>query len=403
MPRSAVTDARRIVVRAIPLLFSLAIAAGCSDSTGVTSPRPTMLGIVRNAATNAPVAGAQVIMGNSVDTTDQTGRYVFIHLEPGPTKLKVNATGFDSLTMDVTVTTGEVLQNVGLKRKKLFDVDSFSAYIPDSLEYASAILVALGGPDTRGFSAGTPFGAPLPEVEASLQTFGSQLREMARVQHFAVIGTSTASMPDGAASDTIILNALAAIAAKSGRPEIANSPILMYGLSGGGPEASGFAARNADRIAGVFLKSPSSVELLTTDKALAIPTFVVLAELDAFVDNTAIKAAFQANRKSGAFWGLAMEAGVPHHFLTPAQQELTSTWMSATLKARVAPFSDGQGLVEFGPGGLTAYPESLGWLGNHVTGEVASWEDYTGDRGSASWFPSQAVADNWRTFRKPGE
>lgn len=393
MQGSSSVVSRCAAARSLMLVLTLFIAAACSDGTAITSPRPTMLGIVRSASTNAPVAGAQVVLGNSVDTTDVNGRYVFIHLTPGAAKLQVNAAGFDSLSVDVTVTSGEVEKNVQLKRRTLFDVGEFSAYIPDSVSYVFAVLVALGGPDTRGFSAGTPFGAPLPGVEASLQEFGAQLREMARVQNLAIIGTSMAAMPNGPASDQLIRDALDAIAKKSGRAEIANAPILLYGLSGGGPEASGFTARNPERIAGLFLKSPQSVDLLTTPAALSVPTFVVLAELDAFIDNSAIKAAFQANRKSGALWGLAMEAGVAHHDLTPAQQELTSNWMYTTLNARVDPDE----------GGVAAYSETLGWLGDHVTGEIAPWSSYSGDRSSASWLPSNAVALDWQVFRMPGQ
>jgi Dienelactone hydrolase and related enzymes len=393
MQRSAGVPRRPGVSPGFLFLAALVLATACGDETGVTSPRPTMLGVVQNASTNTPVVGAQVTVGSSVDTTDQMGRYAFTHLEPGATKLKVNATGFDSVSVDVTVTTGEVVQNVQLTRKELFDLGDFSVYIPESVDDVSAVLVALGGPDTRGFSSATSFGAPMPEVEASLQAFGQQLRTMARFQNLAVIGTSKTAIDNSAAGDKIILDALAAAAKQSGRPEIANAPVLMYGLSSGGPEASGFATRHPARLAGLFLKAPLSVELLTTEAARSIPTFVVLAELDAFVDNSAIKAAFQANRKAGALWALAMEAGVPHQFFTSAQQELTSNWMYTTLNARA--LND--------EWGITAYPETSGWLGDHATGEIAAWKDYPGDRNTASWFPSGAVAENWRAFRKPGE
>ena len=393
MQRPAGLLTRSAFANFILLLTPLVMTSACHEATGLTSPNPAIVGTVRNVTTNTPVVGAQVIAGTSVDTTDATGRFALVHLDPGAAKLQVNAAGFDSLTMDVTVTNGEVVQNVQLKRKTLFNVGDFSAYIPDTVDRVDAVLVALGGPDTRGFSAGTPFGAPLPDVETALQNFGQQLRVMARTRNFAIIGTSKAAMASGAESDALIADALSAAATISGHPEIARAPILMYGLSGGGPEASGYAARNPQRMVGLFLKSPLKVELLTTASQRSIPTFVVLAEFDAFIDNSAIKAAFQANRKDGALWGLAMEAGVPHHFLTPAQQQLTSNWMSTTLSSRVKP--DGSG--------LTSYPETQGWLGNHQTGEIATWSAYTGDKTAASWFASNAVAENWRGFRKPGQ
>ena len=406
MQRSARIAVRRAVSGSIPYLISVLLLTACQDATEMTSPRPTLIGVVRSASTGQPIAGAEVKLGASTSITDHTGRYFFIHLIPGAGKLEVNAAGFDSLTMPVMVTSAEVVQNIDLNRITLFDQGEFSVYVPD-VPRITAVLVTLGGPDTRGFSAGTAFGAPLPEVEASLQSFGQKLRGIAQARGIAILGTSKAAMADEAGSDKLIVDALDAVAKKSGYGDLASLPILLYGLSGGGPEASGFAARNPQIVAGLFLKSPLDVEILNTAAARAVPTFVVLAEFDTFVDNSAIQSAFNANRKSGGLWGLAIEAGVPHHFLTPNQQLLTSNWMIATLKARVAMQSIDPNFLESPPssglGGLVPYPEALGWLGNHVTGEIGAWGDYRGDPSSASWFPSQAVAENWRAFRQSGQ
>ena len=77
----------------------------------------------------------------------------------------------------------------------------------------------------------------------------------------------------------------------------------MYGMSGGAPQASGFTARHPERVAGLVLKVPASVTVLTSGAPLRVPTFMVLAELDAFVDNAALKAAFESNRQSGSVLG----------------------------------------------------------------------------------------------------
>lgn len=176
----------------------------------------------------------------------------------------------------------------------------------------------------------------------------------------------------------------------SGRPELASAPLLLYGMSGGAPEASGFAARNAARVAGLFLKVPARMETLTTGNILAVPTFVVLAELDTFVDNAMLTAAFRANRRAGALWALALEPGVPHHSLTPAQREITTLWMSTVLALRL-------GATASAP--LREVYASSGWIGDIATGEVARADEFL-DPAFGSWFPSAEIAERWKTFAK---
>jgi plastocyanin len=52
-------------------------------------------------------------------------------------------------------------------------------------------------------------------------------------------------------------------------------------------------------------------------------------------------------------------------------------------------------------GALTTVSESIGWLGNPNTREVAAWSSYGGDRRSAAWFLSGAEAEQWRAFSAP--
>jgi hypothetical protein len=384
MPRPA-------TLRVVALFTAALVIAACSDDP--TAPIPTATGRVTVSATGDPIAGAKVSIGDITATTDADGRFELSGLVEGPATIRGTATGFDQFEADISVPSGAITRNIAMNRIELFELGDFTLQIAATVSKARGILVALGGPDTRGFASGAAFGAPLPQVEASLQTFGQQLRALAASRGLAILGTSRAAMANGASSDQAILQAIQQAAAMSGREDLVSAPFLVYGMSGGGPEAAGFVARNASRIAGLFLKAPLSVESVTSGPALGVPTYVVLAELDVFIDNTTIKSAYSANRGAGAQWALASEIGVPHHSLSPAQRDLTADWMNTILGMRL-------GNAPSDP--LRAITESSGWLGEPVNAQVMSWDNYSGDRRTASWFPSQATAEKWRTFVRTG-
>jgi hypothetical protein len=262
----------------------------------------------------------------------------------------------------------------------------FALHVPANVNHVRGILVALGGPNTRGFAHGTPFGAP-PAVEASLQELGAMFRDLAAKRGLAILGSGRfgpTAYPNEPASDQLLLDAIAQAATLTGRPDLLDAPLLLYGMSTGAPEATGFTQRNPERVAALFLKVPVSAGPLT-GQALHVPAYMVLAELDAFVDNTMLSAAFEAHRAAGAPWAMALERGVLHHSLSEAQRELTVDWMRAILPlGNAGPFHQN--------------PPQVGWLGDPATGQIAPARTFAGDRSAASWFPMRPLAEQWAAF-----
>ena len=278
---------------------------------------------------------------------------------------------------------------IAARRFETFELGDFALYVPASVPLVRGVILALGGPDTRAFATAKRFGAPNPAVEASLQTLGQEFRMLAAAHGLAIVGTSRLAMPNGSASDTVLMRTLEAFATRSGRPELGYTFLLLYGMSGGGPQASGFAARNPAWVAGLFLKVPAGVSSVSGD-ALGVPTYMVLAELDAFVNNPALTAAFESNRSAGALWALALERGVPHHSLSPLQRQVTINWINTILEHQL-PYEPG-----WDP--LHGFAETSGWLGNRSTGDAAPWVTYTEDRSLASWLPTRETAEDWEGF-----
>jgi hypothetical protein len=266
---------------------------------------------------------------------------------------------------------------------EIFESGDFALYVPANVSSVRGILLALG-PDTRAFFTDGSFGAPNPELETSLHILGQELRKLAAEQGLAMLGTSHADMDNTPASDEIIFKVLKEASGKTGRNELTKVPLLIYGMSGGTPEAIGFAARNPERVGALFLKFTAIPQTLSTK----IPTYIILGERDTLVDTKGVIAAFENNRRAGALWALAIEPGIAHHSLTPRHREITINWLREIAKLRLESSADDQ------PRDVT---ESTGWVGDATNG-VASWPNFKGDRKSASWFPSKATAEEWFAF-----
>lgn len=347
-----------------------------------------VVGTARVASTGQAIAGAVISVGAASTTTGADGRYELTDLAAGPITIRATASGFENSELSTTIPDYRVTRDLSLTRLESFAFGDYALFAPAGPVGMRAVLVALGGPDTRGFAAGTPFGAPVPEVEAALQDLGGRFRSFAASREIAVLGTSLAALPNGPASDEALREALREAAAVSGRPELADAPLLLYGMSGGAPQASGFMVRNPDRVAALFLKVPVAVEPVS-GAALDVPAYMVMAELDAFVDNAALTDAFEAVRGAGGLWARALERNVVHHSLSPAQRTFTLNWMNTILDLR---------LGGTGTSPLKSVESSSGWLGDAANGDVTPWASFQGDPGTASWLPTEATADEWQSL-----
>ena len=359
---------------------------------------PAVTGKVISDKTSLPVAGAVVRIGDAAATTGSDGGYELDGIPPGPATIRCTAPpGFADFESDITVSSDLVWRDIVLTEIDVFELDDFALFVPAVAEVPRGVLLILGGSNTKSFATREPFGAATAETEVALQSLRFSLWAMAANQQFAILGTSLAGLANGPASDRLVLDALRAGEQASRRPGLSALPMMVYGMSEGAAQASGFSARQPDRVAGVFLKTPLGIGTATGGVPLKVPTFMVLAELDALVDNAAVTEAFEAGREASALWGLGVENNVSHQSLSPAQRLLTLTWMDNVLDVRLAASPSGP---------LRDLSESAGWLGNPATGDVSSWIDYPGDKASASWLPSQAAAERWQSFvdqqRPPG-
>jgi dienelactone hydrolase len=114
-------------------------------------------------------------------------------------------------------------------------------------------------------------------------------------------------------SGQTLLDALAAFAERTGHPEVAAAPLLLWGMSAGGQFNYEFVAWKPERVAAFIVnKGGIYYSALLPRAARAVPglLFAGGADLASRVDT--IKGLFAVNRRGGAVWALVVEPGAGH-------------------------------------------------------------------------------------------
>jgi len=165
------------------LALLLVLLGGCQAG------RPLVAGRVSDAASGAGLAGAQVVVGDAVATTDAEGQFR-LHLSPGTHDLKVSSEGHVTRELVVTVAEGSdgQTQDVALERRRLairlVDGESGApvAGARAVLGESNAVSDARGNLEVEAHTSGTlavtcagyyPLEVPPPEVEAAFAPSGT--------------------------------------------------------------------------------------------------------------------------------------------------------------------------------------------------------------------------------------
>jgi hypothetical protein len=376
------------------LIFALALllVSACGDSTGPAGGGggATLSGTVRVAGQAVTLAGATVSMGSLTATSDENGHFELASIPVGAATVRTERPGYEPAEAAINIAAGANTHDFGLTPQEIYQIGTMGALVPAGTSPIRGAIIVLGSNGTRGFVTGEPIhGADNPELEQSLQDWAASFRSLARSKHVALIGTNT-HPANGTASDDALLAALSSVASQSGHPELAGAPVLTVGLSE--MESGGLVARHPERAIGLLTRVPPDVGSLQSAAALAVPTFVMQAELDNAARNTAIQATFADNRSRGGLWSLAVEPDVGHEQASARGNAAATGWVSRALDLRL-PSTPGEPLVPLG--------EQSGWLGNQSTLSVAAWADYAGDRAAASWLLNETTAGSWRLLGTP--
>jgi len=185
-----------------------------------------------------------------------------------------------------------------------FDKAAFRLWIDDHIEQVNGIVcVALGiNGDSR------------PEVDESVW------RDFARKHRLGIVGVFLRS-PNNAiiqyaraerGSGAALIASLAALAEKSGHPEVATVPLLMWGHSAGGMFNFGFANYAPERVLAFTAIKGGYYDTPVTDGGRRVPGLFIVGEKDRDYRILTANTRVFDNRREGARWCLAVEANVGH-------------------------------------------------------------------------------------------
>ncbi|MGH7523062.1 MAG: carboxypeptidase regulatory-like domain-containing protein [Gemmatimonadales bacterium] len=377
---------------AVGVLVLLVACGGASEPAG-PSESATLSGTVMAVAGSAVLDSVTIRVGTRQATSDANGHFELTGLPVGAATVLVDRPGYAEAQAAITLNAGANTRDFTLTVAEVYVSDSNAMYVPAGVGPMRAVIILLGGPFTKGFITGDHIApAIFPDMEPSVQALGADLRALATSLHVALFGSETIDMPDESGTDGALFSSIGRFAGLSDHPELARAPLLLVGISAGGRETAGLASRYPDQAIGLFERVPTSVSALTSPAALAVPTFVMQAELDDVADNPTVRMVFSANRSRGGLWALAVEPGIGHGDASSAGNAALVDWVRMALSLRL-PATPGDPLI--------ALHETSGWLGNQTTLEIDPWASYPGDRTLASWLLSQSAATAWQGLGEP--
>jgi pimeloyl-ACP methyl ester carboxylesterase len=215
-----------------------------------------------------------------------------------------------------------------------------------------------------------------------------QFQALAKRRDFALMASFMKStddrhnwpQPEKGSGDAFI-EALQKLARKSDHPEIREVPWILWGHSAGGQWANKMAQAYPDRVLAVISRSGHGSEYIGND--LAMPNLQIAGQRE--VDRT--KPWFRSFMTRGPLRVRAIEPGTGH----------------ACANSRLLTVAFIQGVMDQLADQNRQRPKrSGGWLGDIITGRIAPYELFKGDKYEACWLPDERFARKWKEFTASG-
>jgi len=259
-----------------------------------------------------------------------------------------------------------------------FDKAEFRLWYPPSTETVQATLVLVPGSNGDGRPmADDPFWQEFA-TRLHLGLVGCRFTDKPHDQMFIeqYVDVSKGTGP-------ALVNALASFAKRSGHAEVADAPLLLWGMSAGGEYNYEFAAWKPERVV-AFVVNKGNVYYtgLASDAARRVPGLLFTGEKDLEYRIQAVSGLFGINRRAGALWALTQEPGIGH--AVGRSRDLAVMLFEDMLAARLP--------------GMKALDEKAGYFGDPKTGAIQPVGETKAPATATVWLPTERVARAWQAI-----
>jgi poly(3-hydroxybutyrate) depolymerase len=184
-------------------------------------------------------------------------------------------------------------------------------------------------------------------------------------------------------SGQALLDVIGKFAARARHTEIANAPLVFWGMSAGGQFDYEFAAWKPERVAAfVVNKGGIYYTALTPRATREVPALLFIGGKDLESRVETITGLFAVNRRGGALWALTEEPGAAH--VVGRSRDLSIIFFDAVLPLRIGDDDS-----------LKPLAEKSGMIGDVHTKEIQPMPDKAPANPTA-WLLNERVARAWQ-------
>jgi dienelactone hydrolase len=183
-----------------------------------------------------------------------------------------------------------------------------------------------------------------------------------------------------------LLDAMTRFAARSQHPELANAPLVFWGMSAGGEFNYEFAAWKPKRVAAfVVNKGGIYYTALASRGTRDVPAMLFVGGKDLEFRTSTIVGLFAVNRRAGALWALAEEPEATH--VVGRSRDMSIIFFDDVLPLR---------LPAAGSTTLLALDEKSGFVGDF---KLKDFKPMSGAlQVPTAWLPTDRVARAWQAL-----
>jgi len=196
-------------------------------------------------------------------------------------------------------------------------------------------------------------------------------------------------------SGQALIDALAEFSIQLGQPELAQAPLLLWGISAGGEFNYEFVAWKSERVAGFIVnKGGFYYSALLSSEARRVPGLMFTGRRDLEARQDAVRGLFAINRGAGALWTLIEEPAAAH--VVGRSRDIAERYFDELIALRLGPLSASK------PAGLRPLVSETGYSGDPKKSIAQKIGAIKGDNPAdlVSWLPNERTARLWEAASK---